>query len=138
MSNLIEQTPECLTGVNLTHVRNIHQTLLSGECPTTCVENEVCVQQLTHIMDDLMEGAASQSRTGKLWVEYLRQVSLIRCFIRAEPTGDWDLHLYAVSEMTPLFHAAGHLAYAKSAPSLPGPNERPEGYHVCRAISQLH
>lgn len=36
-------------------------------------------------------------------------------FIRAERTGDWDLHLDSVKEMIPYFHAAGHLNYAKSA-----------------------
>lgn len=114
MSNLLE-TPGCLSNVNLTHIQAVHTDLLSGECATASVENDVCVQQLTQIMDDLMKESAGQSRTGKLWVEYLKQVSLIRCFIRAERTGDWDLHLHTVSEMIPMFHAAGHLAYAKSA-----------------------
>lgn len=114
MSNLLE-TPGCLSNVNLTHIQAVHTDLLSVECATAYVENDVCVQQLTQIMDDLMKESAAQSRTGKLWVEYLKQVSLIRCFIRAERTGDWDLHLHTVSEMIPMFHAAGHLAYAKSA-----------------------
>ena len=70
---------------------------------------------LINVMDSLMEDAATHLRTATLWVEYLKQVSLIRHFIRAERTGDWDLHLHVVSEMIPLFHAAGHIAYAKAA-----------------------
>ncbi len=62
-----------------------------------------------------MTDAASESRTGQLWIEYLKQVALIRQFIRAERTGDWQLHIHTVNAMIPLFHAAGHLAYAKTA-----------------------
>ena len=36
-------------------------------------------------------------------------------FLYAERTGDWRLHLYCITKMIPYFHAAGHLAYAKSA-----------------------
>ena len=35
---------------------------------------------------------------------------LLVLFIRAERTRNWDLHLYAVSEMIPILHAAAHLA----------------------------
>ena len=36
-------------------------------------------------------------------------------FIRAEWTDNWELHLHCVRQMLPHFHAAGHIAYAKSA-----------------------
>lgn len=36
-------------------------------------------------------------------------------FIRAERSGDWQLHLHSIKQMLPLFHASGHLHYAKSA-----------------------
>ena len=39
----------------------------------------------------------------------------MRLFVRSERTGDWHLHLYAVKQMLPYLHAAGHLHYAKSA-----------------------
>ena len=50
-------------------------------------------------------------------MEYLEQVYLMRLFLRAERTGDWELRLYSVSEMIPLFHAAGHLPYARHGES---------------------
>ena len=59
--------------------------------------------------------AADQSRTGKLWVQYTKQVSLLQNFIRAERTGDSGLNLHCVREMIPYFHAAGHLHYAKAS-----------------------
>ena len=36
-------------------------------------------------------------------------------YVRAERTGDWELHLYCVHQMLPHFHAAGHIHYAKCA-----------------------
>ena len=42
-----------------------------------------------------------------------QHVNLIKKFIQAERMGDWQLHLACVHEMIPIFHAAGHLSYAK-------------------------
>ena len=39
----------------------------------------------------------------------------MRLFLRTERTGDWVLHLHCIYKLILLFHAAGHLAYAKSA-----------------------
>ncbi|KAJ8881758.1 hypothetical protein PR048_018244 [Dryococelus australis] len=51
----------------------------------------------------------------KLWVQYLRQVDILRLFIRAERSGDWELHLQCVRSMLQCLHAAGHIHYAKSS-----------------------
>ncbi|KAJ8672055.1 hypothetical protein QAD02_003314 [Eretmocerus hayati] len=40
---------------------------------------------------------------------------LILQFVEAERTGNWPLHLRTIEKMLPIFHAAGHFAYAKSA-----------------------
>ena len=54
-------------------------------------------------------------RTGKLWINYIRQITLIQLFIHAERSGNWDLHLYLISQMISYLHVAGHTQYAKSA-----------------------
>lgn len=66
-------------------------------------------------LERLMDTISSESRTAKLWMNYLAQVDVLKQFIWAERTGDWELHLHSVRKMIPLFHAAGHFAYAKSA-----------------------
>ena len=58
---------------------------------------------------------ACKSRTAKLWIQYYRQITLMRRFIRAERWGNWTLHLETVREMIPHFLAASYLAYAKYA-----------------------
>ena len=57
----------------------------------------------------------SHLRTGLLWMQYMDMIDLLRLFIKAERTGNWDLHLSTVKEMLPFFASAGHNLYLKSA-----------------------
>ena len=54
------------------------------------------------------------SRTAALWLQYMDMIDILRKFIRAERTGNWDLHLQALSEMLPFLAASGHNNYTKS------------------------
>ena len=55
------------------------------------------------------------SRTGALWLQCMEMVNIIRTFIKAERTANWELHLQAVSEMLPYLAASGHNLYVKCA-----------------------
>ena len=55
----------------------------------------------------------SQSRTSKLWLQYLDMIDILRMSIKAERTGNFHLHLRSVSEMLPYFAASGHNNYVK-------------------------
>ncbi len=55
------------------------------------------------------------SKTATLWLQYVDMVDILRKYIRAERTGNWELHLQTVSEMLPYLAACGHNHYAKSA-----------------------
>ena len=61
---------------------------------------------------DLMR---EQSRTARLWIQYLDYVEKAKQFIRAARTSDWELHLLSISKMLNLLSATGHIHYAKSA-----------------------
>ena len=58
---------------------------------------------------------AEQSRTSKLWAQYMQHVQLLHSFVTAERMSNWEQHLNAVSMMIPLFAATNHFNYAKSA-----------------------
>lgn len=45
----------------------------------------------------------------------MNMVDILRSSIKAERTGNWNLHLQSVYEMLPYFAAAGHRLNAKSA-----------------------
>ena len=71
------------------------------------------VLRITHFLqDELMK--ARQLGTTKLWIRHFDHIMTLLCFIRAERTRDWDLHLDSVPDILPTFHAAGHIAYVKS------------------------
>ena len=71
---------------------------------------------LTRIEDLLKEqrDLMKDNRTALLWLQYLDMVDILRMFIKAERTGNWRLHLQALSEMLPYLAAAGHNLYTKS------------------------
>ena len=48
-----------------------------------------------------------------LWKLYLRLTHILRLFVFAERTGKFILHLHCMELFIPVFHAAGHFAYAK-------------------------
>ena len=54
-------------------------------------------------------------RTSKLWLLYLQYISILKKFILAERTSNWQLHLDSSTEMLNLFASTGHINYAKSA-----------------------
>lgn len=45
----------------------------------------------------------------------MKMVDILRQFIKAERTGNWELHLQTIKEMLPYLAAAGHNLYVKSA-----------------------
>ncbi|WAR03769.1 hypothetical protein MAR_010327 [Mya arenaria] len=76
-------------------------------------------------------------------------VDILRKFLRAERTGNWALHIAAISEMLPFMAASGHNLYTKSAriyvqQMCKLQKEHPdvyrkfqEGYHVVRRSDRL-
>lgn len=51
--------------------------------------------------------------TAALWVQYFNMISIMKKFIVAEHSGDWNSHLFCAQQMIPFFHASGHFQYAK-------------------------
>ena len=45
----------------------------------------------------------------------MEYINIVKQYIRAEHTGDWNLHLASIKKMLNLFAATGHVHYAKSA-----------------------
>ena len=56
------------------------------------------IQQRANNQRDHTRGT---SRTATLWLQYMEMVNILRTFIKAERTANWELHLQAVSEMLP-------------------------------------
>ncbi|ELU08869.1 hypothetical protein CAPTEDRAFT_206056 [Capitella teleta] len=76
------------------------------------LKDEKVMQTLIKKNQQWIKTEKERSRTGRLWLNYMEQVSLIKQFIYAERTGDWALHLNSIRQMIPYFYAARHIAYA--------------------------
>ena len=50
-----------------------------------------------------------------LWLQYKKMVEIALSFLKAERTGDWQLHLDMCRQMLPYFASSGHYLYFKSA-----------------------
>ena len=72
---------------------------------------KIITESIATVKADLSD----RSRTSKLWITYMNYIHLMKIFIFAERTSNWELHLDALSEMLNLFAATGHTHYAKSA-----------------------
>ena len=90
VSHLLD-TPNCLSGINISKVQSVYESLLNGECVVSDILQERSLTQLTQVLEDLKADYSSAKRTRKLWINYLEMVHLLLLFIRA---GDWDLHIY--------------------------------------------
>ena len=115
ISVLLEKSDKQANQTDKEHLVNLYQDIVDQDEDATQVKEDETLREFQQFLTHHLEQAAIQSRTGKLWVQYINQVFLMLNFIRAERTGNWKFHLHCVQEMIPHFHAAGHLPYAKSA-----------------------
>lgn len=111
---MLEERPGCLTGVSKEHIRTLHTYLIEGSCTSDQMLNNQTAKQISSLLEDLVRDLKSESSTAALWISYIVQTQMMRLFIFAERTGDFDLHLYCVERFIPIFHASNHFPYAKS------------------------
>ena len=79
----------------------------------------ICEARVIKSIQDRMtkycDKVRQESRISKLWLQYIDMVELLRKFINAERTGNWQLHLQTLQTMIPYMAAVGHNMHAKSA-----------------------
>ena len=66
-------------------------------------------------VETLQRYLISESRTTKLWVQYMSYIDVIKMFTRAERTKNWDEDLAATKKMLNWYAVTGHFNYAKNA-----------------------
>jgi hypothetical protein len=105
-----------LDNETLTNLKELYNNVCNENVCLTDCEQLQCESLLKteDLLNKLKIEMASDSRTARLWLQYMHYVHIIKLFITAERTGNWCLHLDAVHSMLNLFAAAGHSNYAKS------------------------
>ena len=71
--------------------------------------------KLSGNLQKIKDFLSKESRTAKLWIQYMHYIQVLKDFVRAERTGNWSLHLHTVGKMLNLFAATDHIHYAKSS-----------------------
>jgi len=102
-----------LTQADVNNLRSLYDTVANGEIDIADTNVLEYLVKLEKEILKLTDSLALISRTAKLWLQYIKYVNIIKDFIRAERTGDWNLHLLTVSRMLNLFAATGHNNYTK-------------------------
>lgn len=106
---------EKLEQSDVNEINELYEKLRAREISSIEISNYPALVKIQRALDTLMHELRDRSRTAKLWLAYIEYVDTLKLFIRAERTGDWNLHLVAVGKMLKLFAATGHFNYAKSA-----------------------
>ena len=106
----MHQIPHMRTGH--AYSRALHAHILSAAAVTSLKHLAVLLDSIFRILE--LPNQLCLMVTWLHIVKYLIQVYIIRLFIFTERTGDWELHLYCIFKMIPLFHVAGHFSVAKA------------------------
>ena len=115
IQNVSDRNPE-LPELKLLH--EFHDKIMDGTHSEDKFESLTSTEEyrkFTEMIRREKSKLAEESRTAKLWIAFMDYVDVIKMFIFAERTSDWQLHLLAVTNMLNLFAATGHIHYAKSA-----------------------
>ena len=97
-------------------IKTLLEDAFEGRLPPDTVSSDEVTKEFTKALERKMHSDLKvNGPTAELWLQYVSLVEIIRLFLRAERTSNWELHLYTVERMLPYLHAAGHFNYAKSA-----------------------
>eukprot|EP00794_Sanderia_malayensis_P002792 gene2792-3231_t len=141
--NVILEAPSLIKGAG---------DLLKGILDEKIVARDLCASNALKVISEQVKkggkSAAEVSRTAALWVQYMEMIDLLRKFIKAERTSNWELHLQTLAKMIPYLAAAGHNLYVKCGHLYLQlmsdlPNKHPDvhrqfvaGYHSVRRSEQ--
>lgn len=108
VSNVMPQTQQ-------DNLKELMVGVLDENVTASDVADSADVAVLDQLLTDQKIMLTAQSRTARLWFQYLDYIVIIKEFITSERLGDWSGHLFAVNKLLNLFAATGHYHYAKSA-----------------------
>ena len=99
----------CLTNSDLQKLEVLYKN--SGELDNDRIPD--VIEKLSSTISKLKDSLSKSSRTSRLWINYIIYINIVKTFIRAERTGNWDLHLTVVANMIDLFAATKLIHYCE-------------------------
>jgi len=92
--------------------RKLFEQLLEKNKPADVCAATV-LETIKGLVFDQDNSMREKSRTAALWLQYMEMIDVLRTFIKAERTGNWELHLKVLALMLPYLAASGHNLYVK-------------------------
>ena len=89
------------SNADMQEVCGLYDKLMDGTMSAAEVYQADVVSRIKNLLENSTQTLKNSSRTTTLWLQYMEMVAILHMFIRAERTGNWALHLPAVSEMLP-------------------------------------
>jgi hypothetical protein len=106
--------PEIRYPKELEDATDILNLILKGEVSLSDINNSDALSAIRTNIEHFRQ-SRSKCRTANLWFQYMDMICILRDFIKAERTGNWNMHLKSLKSMLPYFAASGHNLYVKSA-----------------------
>ena len=123
VKSVVEEKPEFASQIE--EIEKMYSSLLNGDIILESFVTSTIVAKISEILDKKKAELSARSKTSQLWLGYQRMLRTARALIKGDRTGSWLNHLRAVSDCLPIFAAAGHYNYLKSA------------YHYIQEMSEL-
>jgi len=109
--HLKEQPSEARSLLN--KLAEIYDGITEGQLSISDIQTLPDLQKLCDILL-AHKNSLMTSKNSKLWLQYMDMLDILKSFLKAERTGNWELHLKALHDMLPCLAASGHNLYTKS------------------------
>ncbi|KAI3379074.1 hypothetical protein SNEBB_002215 [Seison nebaliae] len=113
VAKIMEDDPDFHEQVE--ELERLYTLMESGECTLESLSKSGCIRRIDKTVSNKKDELAAASKTGALWVNYQKMLGIARTLVAADRIGSWEMHLHAISACLPIFAAAGHPNYLKSA-----------------------
>ena len=113
VSDMVKDSPKLAKLVDESEER--YYSLLAGEMSLESILTSDTMTTIKLELDQMKTKLHNRSKTSQLWINYQKMLQIARLLIKADRTGSWLMHLSAVSDCLPIFAAAGHYNYLRSA-----------------------
>lgn len=94
---------------------NLFDDLLASRITSEELASNKVLLSMKDIIDRFKSKLINESRTAKLWLQYMNMVDILKDFLRSERTGNWKFHLKNIERKLPFYAASGHNLYTKCA-----------------------
>jgi hypothetical protein len=88
----IKDEPSDIKYMITNHLKVLYEDVLSQKIAVESLLDDVTLKKAEVTYYEL-KSSLKPYRTAKLWLQYMDMVDLLKTFIKAERTGNWNLHL---------------------------------------------